>query len=87
MKSWDFEAVTFDGGVYCKGCLPQGVKLDDSRVSPVFADQEWDSYPTCDKCGTQHKYVSLTSDGRYYESQCKKRRQRLQGHKKPRLTR
>lgn len=87
MRSWDYDAVTYDGGVYCKGCLPQSVKEDDPRVSPIFADQEWDLYPTCEKCGFQHKYMNLTSEGRKYEHQSRRRKQRLQGHRKPRLTR
>jgi hypothetical protein len=87
MKSWDFEAVVFGGKVYCKGCLPPGVKPDDPRITPIFAEDEWDSFPMCEKCGTQHKYMNLTRDGRRYESQRNKRRQRLLGHRKPRLTR
>jgi len=87
MKSWDYGAVTYDGGVYCKGCLPAGIKLEDPRVGPIFADQEWDYYPACDKCGFQHKYMSLTSDGRREEVQSQKKRQRLLGHRKPRLSR
>jgi len=87
MKSWDYDVVTYDGEVYCKGCLPAGIKLDDPRVSPIFADQEWDFYPACDKCGFQHKYMNLTSDGRKQEAQSKKKRQRLLGHRKPRLSR
>ena len=87
MKSWDFDAVVYDGAVYCKGCLPPGISVEDPRVGPIFADQEWDYYPACDKCGFQHKYMKLTSEGRSYESQSKRRRQRLLGHKKPRLSR
>jgi hypothetical protein len=63
MKAWDFEAVAYDGAVYCVDCLPTGVGVDADDVSPVFADSEWDSYPTCDACGTVHDYVSLTPDG------------------------
>jgi hypothetical protein len=87
MKSWDYDAVTCDGVVYCKGCLPAGIKLDDPRVAPIFAEQEWDSYPVCDKCGFQHKYMSLTSESRREDAQARKKRQRLLGHRKPRLSR
>jgi len=67
MKSYDFDAVTYDGAVYCNECCP--VPLDSDEVMPVFADSEWDCYPTCDVCGTQHDYMGLTSDGIAYEAE------------------
>lgn len=57
MKSYDFEAVTFDGGVYCIGCLETGTSYDDTY--PIFADSEWDSAPVCDTCGAVHDYVNV----------------------------
>ena len=69
MKSYDFEAMAYDGAVYCIECLPSGVNEDDEEVSPVFADSEWDYYPVCCVCGTIHDYVSLTSEGYAYEHQ------------------
>lgn len=59
MKSYDFDAVAYEGAVYCIECLPEGVNLSDDDVYPVFADQEVDSYPVCDKCGELHDYVTL----------------------------
>jgi hypothetical protein len=59
MKSYDYEAVAYNGAVYCTGCLPEGVKLSDEEVSPIFADSEWDYAPVCDKCGTVHDYVTV----------------------------
>lgn len=59
MKAYDFDAVTYDASVYCTECLPDGVSVDDEEVHPIFADSEWDSYPVCDACGTEHDYVSL----------------------------
>lgn len=59
MKSYDFEAVVYDGEVYCTECLPEGVSVKDEAVSPIFADSEWDWAPVCDKCGTEHDYVSV----------------------------
>lgn len=72
-----YDAVTYDGAVYCVGCLDsvnegrmehQRVTEDCDEVSPIFADSEWDYYPTCDVCHTEHDYVSLTSDGMRWRS-------------------
>ena len=74
MKSYDYDAVVYDGTCYCCGCLekackvPEGyehqqVTLDSDEVSPIFADSEWDGYPVCDHCGAVHDYVSLTDEG------------------------
>src|ERR671923_253380 len=59
MKSFDYEAVTYDGAVYCVDCLPDGVNVNDDEVSPIFADSEWDTAPVCDVCGTVHDYVTV----------------------------
>lgn len=59
MKHYAFEAVTYDGSVYCVGCLPNGISIDDDEVEPIVAGQEVDSYPTCDACGTEHDYMAL----------------------------
>jgi len=66
MKAYDYDAVVYDGAVYCVECLPDGVGAD--CASPICADSEWDSYPTCDACGCRHDYVALTSDGIIYEA-------------------
>lgn len=73
MKAFDYEAVTFDGAVYCVGtCFDtmaagfrehQRPTLKSDEVSPIFADSEWDSYPVCDICHAEHDYVSLTCEG------------------------
>lgn len=68
MKSYDYEACTFDGAVYCNECLPDGMTPDSEDVSPIFADSEHDGYPVCESCGEAHNYVSLTDDG--YEIEC-----------------
>ena len=65
MKSWEYEAVVYDGAVYCVECCP--FPTDSDEVFPVFADSEWDCYPSCDKCGRQHDYVRLTIEGMEYE--------------------
>jgi hypothetical protein len=69
MKSYDFEAVAYFPGygqgasVLCAGCLPDGVSVEDQRVHPIFASEEVDAYPTCDKCGRLHDYMNLTAHG------------------------
>lgn len=63
MYSYDYEAVVYDGEIYCVGCLPEGVSVDSDEVSPIFADSEWDYYPVCADCGTVHDYVNLTAEG------------------------
>jgi len=60
MKSFDFEAVVYDGAVYCVECCPVDVESED--VAPVFADQEWDYVPVCDVCGREHDYVILLEE-------------------------
>lgn len=59
MKSWDFDAVGYDGDVYCVECLPDGVSVDDDGVFPIFADSEWERPPVCCVCGTEHDYVAI----------------------------
>jgi hypothetical protein len=59
MKSNDFDAVTYQGEVYCWDHLPDGVTLKNEEVNPIFADSEWDYYPVCCHCGIVHDYVSL----------------------------
>lgn len=67
MKAYDYEAVTYDGAVYCSGCLPKGISSESEDVSPIFANSEWDGYPVCDACGEKHEYVNLTCHGRLAE--------------------
>lgn len=56
MKSWDYEAVTFDGDIYCTGCVPENA--DKEEISPVFASDEWAGpHPRCGKCGYVFEYL------------------------------
>lgn len=66
MKAFDFEAVTYDGAVYCIEHCPVPV-TNDSEVYPIFADSEWDHYPVCSQCHEKHTYVNLTDEGRIEE--------------------
>lgn len=60
MKAYDYEAVTYDGAVYCTECLPDGISVESEDVSPIFANSEWDSAPCCDKCHCRHDYMTIT---------------------------
>ncbi|HOR77238.1 MAG TPA: hypothetical protein PLG04_00345 [Anaerolineaceae bacterium] len=59
MHSYDYEAVVYDGEIYCVDCLPEGVDIDDPEVMPIFADSEWNDVPVCSVCGTAHDYVTI----------------------------
>lgn len=63
MKSYDYDAVVYDGEEFCVECLPDGVDVDSDDVSPIFADSEVDRYPVCRQCGAEHIYMNLTIDG------------------------
>jgi hypothetical protein len=69
MKSFDYFAVTYNASVYCVDCLPDDAPgIESDEIGPIFADSEWDRYPTCDVCGTEHDYVGLTEDGLIYHA-------------------
>ena len=59
MKSYDFNAMTYDADIYCTECLPEGINEDSTEVFPIFADSEWDYTPVCCVCGREHDYVSV----------------------------
>jgi len=59
VKSFDYDAVIYDGEIYCIGCLPKEVDYTSDDVFPIFADSEWDTFPVCCVCNTEHEYVSL----------------------------
>lgn len=65
MKSYDYDAMVFEGEVVCKKHLTYKEWLD---AQPVFANSEWDCYPVCGKCGEIHDYVTLTEAGWQFES-------------------
>jgi len=60
MKAWDYDAVVWEGEVYCVGCLPDNVNVENEGVMPIFASSEWDSYPVCTVCHMEHDYVGCT---------------------------
>ena len=59
MKAWDYEAIGYEGEIYCTGCLPDGVDMQSGDVAPIFESSTWDSYPVCCVCGKVHDYVGL----------------------------
>ena len=59
MNACDVVGYAEDGSVYCTDCASEG--------NPVFADSEWDYFPTCDGCGEKITDVSLTEEGIKYE--------------------
>lgn len=63
MKSYDFNAVIYKDEVFCTGCLPEGVTVQDETVTPIFASSEHDRYPVCELCWKEHDYVALTEYG------------------------
>ena len=58
MKAYDYDAVTYDGQVYCTECLPEEAR--EVEVMPIFASEEWE-HPgaTCDACGHTHDYMAV----------------------------
>jgi hypothetical protein len=60
MKAWDYEAVVYDGAIYCVQCLPPGVDADSDDVSPIFASDEVTAPGVvCEACGALHDYMGL----------------------------
>ena len=58
-RPYDFNAVVYNGDVYCVSCLPEGVTQETDDVTPIFADENWDHIPTCCECGEEHDYVNV----------------------------
>lgn len=67
MIATDYEAMVYDGEIYCCECLPDGVT--EEEATPIIADSELDRYPTCAHCGAVHDYVGLTREGLIYETE------------------
>jgi hypothetical protein len=62
MKAFDYEAVVFDGEVYCVECLPERYNEDRDDCFPIFADSEWDYTPVCCVCDEAHMYMNIRQD-------------------------
>lgn len=59
MENHAFAAVVFEGCVYCVGCLPPGVTVDDAEASPIEADEQWDAPAICERCAVEHDYMNI----------------------------
>lgn len=65
MQHHDYDAVVYDGDIYCIGCLPDGVDVNDTDqydndiCAPIFAGSEWDYAPVCCVCSELHDYVTV----------------------------
>ena len=59
MSIWHYEAMTWDGDVYCVECLPEGVTIDDAQA--IFVIDQWPNPGApCGYCDKIHDYMSLT---------------------------
>jgi hypothetical protein len=54
-----FDAVAYDGAIYCLECLPPGIDSDSPDVRPVFAGDEFETPPACDVCHKRVDYVTI----------------------------
>ncbi len=61
MNVLGFDAVEFQGKVYCIGCLPDPISLNDEDVLPIFANSVVKEFPNCEACGVQHDYMWTTT--------------------------
>lgn len=57
-QSWYYKAVVYDNEVYCNTCLPDDIGSE--HAAPIFANEEWDTKPTCAVCGERHEYMRLS---------------------------
>lgn len=57
MNAFDYDAVIYDGDVYCFSCLPENINEND--YEPIFVDSEWQEYPVCCECEEIHHYVKM----------------------------
>ena len=59
MRAYDYDAVVYEGEVYCVGCLPEGVSVNNEDVIPIFAGAELDFPPVCSHCHAEHDYMQI----------------------------
>jgi len=62
VKAYDYDAVIFNGDVYCVECLPEDVFSTDCDVQPIFAGEEWSYVPVCCECGAEHDYMIILEE-------------------------
>lgn len=63
-------------GTYCNACAKEAghEDLDADHISPIFATDEADSYPSCETCGGVFEYINLTEDGRAWLEEAREER-------------
>ena len=59
-------ADTENGYCVCLNCVTEEEK---AKFHPIFADSEWDAYPSCDRCLEAITDVRLTEEGRKYHEE------------------
>lgn len=57
MMLYEFEAVAYNGEVYCSECCP--IDINDASVTPIFASDEVDEVQICCECGCEHDYMNI----------------------------
>ena len=73
MKAWEIVGWAHDGELYCCDCapgagLPEGEEAqEEAEWGPMFADEECDCIPRCEKCGCAIEGPALTEEGRKAE--------------------
>lgn len=70
MNAFDYDAVVYDGDIYCLYCLPDDASEDD--YNPIFADSEWSQPPICSNCQEVHHYVKIVFPKQTLVSKTKK---------------
>ena len=65
MKSHEVVGYVYEGAAYCAECFLKSNNnaIDDDTDTAIFADSEFDSYPTCGDCGEAIEDVKLSPDG------------------------
>ena len=60
--SLDYDAVWYEGEVYCVGCLPECIAPDDILVTPILEEDMVVFTPVCVECQQSHTYMDVKED-------------------------
>jgi hypothetical protein len=63
MYSFDVVGYVDCDCIVCPNCATPEEMEDPNGLPVIFADSEWDSYPVCDRCGSEITDVCLTEIG------------------------
>lgn len=80
MKATDILGYTFDGAAYCPECSGKAftpdelknAKPEEEAPHPIFASDEWEYIPTCDRCQEPIEDVRLTVEGQICHDMAKR---------------